>query len=54
MLAAVHYLGSNINISTYKWLAGIMVAQFISFISECNGNGWNWKHNTVNMKHYLK
>lgn len=54
MLANVHYQRSNINISTYKWLAGIMVAQFIYFISECNDNGWNWTQNTVNMKHYLK
>jgi len=31
-----------------------MVAQFISFISECNDNGWKWTQNIVNMKHYLK
>lgn len=54
MLATVHYLSSNINIPTYRWLAGIMVAQFISFISECNDIGWKWMQNTVNMKHCLK
>jgi hypothetical protein len=53
-LATVHYLRSNINISTSKWLTGIIVAQFISFISECNDNGWNWTQNTVNRKQYLK
>ena len=53
-LATVHYLRSNVNIPTYRWLAGIMRVQFISFISECNDNGWNWMQNTVNMTLYLK